>query len=317
MTARLDPPAHFDDERREIWAETVSRLTSSGRVFRADPEVLGTYVEAVRSHRQASRLLAQTNVLLTRDGRAVENPALAVQRRSAEAIARASKALGLDRIPAAPAAEAPPTLAVPPARAGQRNAVTTGTRDGRGRFSRTIDTARRDAEAASLRARGRTFDQIAAELRFSSRAKAYEAVQRAYAAIPYEGVEEARRLDLERIDRLIEHCWAVMEREHLTISQGRIVGKRTGWERDEATGELLRDADGAPVPVYEDILDDGPGMAAVREIRGLLERRARITGYDAPAKSRVEVITADMVESQIAELEQQLARNDPAGTGRA
>ena len=177
-----------------------------------------------------------------------------------------------------------------------------GTRDGKGRYSRTIDTARRDAEAAALRASGRTFDQIAAELRFSSRAKAYEAVQRAYADIPYEGVEEARRLDLERIDRLIGHCWAVMLREHLTISQGRIVGKRVGWERDEATGEVLRDGDGAPVPVYEDILDDGPGMTAVREIRGLLERRARITGYDAPARSRIEVVTPETVEAHIAAL---------------
>jgi P27 family predicted phage terminase small subunit len=309
---RLEPPAHFDDERREIWAETVNRLTSSGRVFRADPEVLATYVEAVRSHRQASRLLSQTNVLLTRDGRAVENPALAVQRKSAEAMTRASKALGLDRLPAPVAG---PPAPVTPAAAGQRNVMASGTRDGKGRYSRTVDTARRDAEAAALRARGRTFDQIAAELRFSGRAKAYEAVQRAYAAIPYEAVEEARRLDLERIDRLIEHCWAVMEREHLTVSQGRIVGKRTGWERDEATGEVLRDADGELIPVFEDILDDGPGMTAVREIRGLLERRARITGYDAPAKSRVEVITADMVESQIADLESQLARNDPAGTG--
>jgi P27 family predicted phage terminase small subunit len=96
---RLDPPSHFDDERREVWAETVNRLTSSGRVFRADPEVLGTYVEAVRSHRQASRLLSQTSVLLTRDGRAVENPALAVQRKSADAMARASRALGLDHLP--------------------------------------------------------------------------------------------------------------------------------------------------------------------------------------------------------------------------
>jgi P27 family predicted phage terminase small subunit len=99
MTARLEPPAHYDDERRQVWADTVARLTDSGRVFRADPEILNTYVEAVRSHRQASRLLASTNVLLTRDGRAVENPALAVQRRSADAMTRASKALGLDRAP--------------------------------------------------------------------------------------------------------------------------------------------------------------------------------------------------------------------------
>lgn len=111
MTARLDPPQHYDDERRAIWAETVTRLTSSGRVFKADPEVLGTYVEAVRSHRQASRLLAQTNVMITRDGIAMENPALAIQRKSAEAMARASRALGLNWIAAA---EEPPSEPGPP-----------------------------------------------------------------------------------------------------------------------------------------------------------------------------------------------------------
>lgn len=194
--------------------------------------------------------------------------------------------------------------------------MTSGTRDGKGRYSRTVDTARRDAEAASLRAKGRTFDQIAAELRFSSRAKAFEAVQRAYAAIPYEGAEEARRLDLERIDRLIEHAWAVLERDHITVSQGKVVRRFAGIERD-ADGIERLDMDGKPIPVFEDILDDGPTLAAIREIRGLLERRARITGYDAPAKSRVEVITADMVESQIADLESQLARNDPANSGPA
>jgi len=96
---RLEAPAHYDDERRQIWAETVTRLTTGGRIFRADPEILGTYVEAVRSHRQASRLLAQTNVMITRDGVAMENPALAIQRKSAESMARASRSLGLDRIP--------------------------------------------------------------------------------------------------------------------------------------------------------------------------------------------------------------------------
>ena len=110
MTSRLDSPGHYDDERREIWAETVSRLTAAGRVFRADIEVLNTYVEAVRSHRQASRLLAQTNVMITRDGRAMENPALAIQRKSADAMARASKALGLDHAP--PIAEPPPAAPI-------------------------------------------------------------------------------------------------------------------------------------------------------------------------------------------------------------
>lgn len=117
MPARLDPPDHYDEERKGIWAETTGRLTAGGRIFRADPEVLDTYVEAVRSHRQASRLLAQTNVLIVRDGKASENPALAVQRRSAEAMARASRALGLDRAPAGASSVAEP--AVPPIHDGK------------------------------------------------------------------------------------------------------------------------------------------------------------------------------------------------------
>ena len=181
--------------------------------------------------------------------------------------------------------------------------MATGTRDGKGKFTRTAAAVRRDAEAAALRGKGRTFEQIARELGFASRAKAYEAVQRAFADIPYEATEEARRLDLERIDRLIEHCWAVMEREHLTVSQGKVVGKRIGWERDD-DGQILHDADGAPIGKYEDVLDDGPGITAVREIRGLLERRAKMTGYDAPTKH--EVITLDAIDAEITRLKAEM-----------
>lgn len=194
--------------------------------------------------------------------------------------------------------------------------MTTGTRDGRGKFTRTPASARRDSEAAALRAKGRTFDQIAAEMKFASRAKAYEAVMRAYADIPYEQVEEARRLDLERIDRLIEQAWAVMEREHITVSNGRVVGKRIGWERDEVTGEVLHDADGAPIPQYEDIVDDGPLLAAIREIRGLLERRAKVIGYEAPARHELSI---DAIDAEIRALKAQmpeLPRGVPDGHRR-
>ncbi len=141
-------------------------------------------------------------------------------------------------------------------------------------------------------------------MKFGSRAKAYEAVMRAYADIPYEGVEEARRLDLERLDRLIEQAWAVMEREHVTVSHGHVVGKQTGWKRDPVTDEVLRVDEGAPVPEYEDIIDDGPLLAAVREIRGLLERRAKIIGYEAP--TRHEFLTIDASDAEIRELKKQL-----------
>jgi P27 family predicted phage terminase small subunit len=100
MTGRLDPPAWYDAERRALWDDTIARLTDAGGVFRADPKILDTYVTAYANHTQAARIVAQTTVLITtRDGRTVENPALAVQRRTAADLAKASKALGLDRNP--------------------------------------------------------------------------------------------------------------------------------------------------------------------------------------------------------------------------
>lgn len=196
--------------------------------------------------------------------------------------------------------------------------MATGTRarDGNGKYRRTIESARRDHKAAELHGRGWSYDRIAAELGFAHRGKVCEAIQRAFADIPKEGTEEALRLDLERIDRLIEWNWEVMLRPHLAVSNGKVVRRFAGVERDDDGIERL-DMDGKPIPVFEDVLDDAPGQAASREIRALIERRAKIFGYDAPAKSRVEVITADMIESQITELETQLARNDPANTGSA
>jgi hypothetical protein len=187
-------------------------------------------------------------------------------------------------------------------------------RNGRGKFTRTAESRARDYRAAELHGQGWSYQRIADELGFASRGHASNAVSRAYADMPTEEAQQARQADLDRIDRLIEQAWQVMVTPHITVSNGKVVRQLAGFElRPDGTEAL--DADGKRIPVFADILDDGPRLAAVNTIRGLLERRARIFGYDAPAKSRVEVITADMVESQIAELEQQLARNDPASTG--
>lgn len=99
MTGRLDPPEGYDAERRELWTQTVNRLTANGRVFQANPDVLNSYVQAVHAHRKATELVNQTQPLIIRNGQATENPAYAAQRRSAETIARLSSALGLGRNP--------------------------------------------------------------------------------------------------------------------------------------------------------------------------------------------------------------------------
>jgi hypothetical protein len=187
-------------------------------------------------------------------------------------------------------------------------------RNRKGRFTRTAVERKRDYRAAELHGQGWSYQRIADELGFASRGHAHNAVTRAYADMPTEEAQQARKADLDRIDRLIEQAWQVMITPHLTVNNGKVIRHFVGLETDDDGIERL-DPDGKTIPVFEDVLDDGPKLAAVNTIKGLLERRARIFGYDAPAKSRVEVITADMVESQIADLESQLARNDPAGTG--
>ncbi len=189
------------------------------------------------------------------------------------------------------------------------NPMAARTRGGNGKFTRTAATIKRDHKAAELRGQGYSFQRIADELGFASKGHAHEAVMRAYADIPSEETEQAKRLDLERIDRLIEKAWQIMLRDHVTVSQGRVVGKVVGVERDES-GTPLLNAEGNPILIYEDILDDGPALAAIREIRGLLERRAKIAGYDAPARSRVEVITEDIIDAELAMVARQIAEND-------
>lgn len=178
-----------------------------------------------------------------------------------------------------------------------------------GKFTRTIRTVQRDFDAAGMRVKGASYGRIAKELGFASRGHAHDAVTRALRDTPYPGADDDKLLDLERIDRLIEQAWAIMEREHVTVSNGHIVGKRIGWERDD-DGQILRDGDDAPIPIFEDILDDGPAATAIREIRMLLERRAKIIGYDAPAKSRVDVFTHDMFTAALSDLEAKVAAND-------
>lgn len=186
--------------------------------------------------------------------------------------------------------------------------MATRTHDGKGRFIRTAASARRDAQAAALRAQGWTFRRIAVELGYVNAGRAHDGVRRAFADIPHEDVDAARQLDLERIDRLIEQAWAVMTRPHFAVSGGQVVTRLAGTEPDE---------NGAQRPVYEELMDDGPILAAVAHIRALLERRAKITGYDAPAQARIEVITTGMIEAEIQRLEAEVGDRAAADSGSA
>ena len=95
--------------------------------------------------------------------------------------------------------------------------MTSRTRDSRGRFRRTLHGAARDRQAAELHARGRSYQQIADTLGYGSRGLAFDAVQRAFADLPAEGAGQARRLDLDRLDRLIERAWGLLEDDRTAL----------------------------------------------------------------------------------------------------
>jgi hypothetical protein len=162
---------------------------------------------------------------------------------------------------------------------------------------RTIADKERDAQAVELRRRHLNYKQIAAQLGYASLSSAYDAVQRGLKDTQGEASAEVRQMELDRLDDIARGFQRVFATKHYAAS---VTGKIA---RHPETGEPL--------------IDDGPVIQAGLALLKVMERRAKYLGLDAPSRSRVEVITADMVESQIAELEAQLALNDPAHTGPA
>ncbi|WP_327246560.1 hypothetical protein [Streptomyces sp. NBC_01320] len=156
--------------------------------------------------------------------------------------------------------------------------------DGKGRFVRTLTTAERDAEAARLRSSGWTYPRIAAELGFNHKADAYNAVKRVLDATVREAGDDLRALELDRLDDMYAAAMEVLEREHVTVSNGRVVSLD----------------DGTPLP------DDGPVLQAIDRLLRIQERRARLLGLDAPVKrdltltdertARIEALAEELAE---------------------
>ena len=172
---------------------------------------------------------------------------------------------------------------------------------GRSRAEGAAIAARR-AKLVQYRLEGRPYDEIYAELGYGSASTARKDFNRALEeniAAQHTSVEvyrevEILRLDgeLERLTRLYERVEAILDRHHITISQGRVV---------------LHDG--------ETVEDFGPIFAAVDRLvriddarRRNAERRAKLLGLDKP--QQIEVLTIDDIDAQIAQLTEQLAAAD-------
>lgn len=158
-------------------------------------------------------------------------------------------------------------------------------RDYRGRYTRSIETAQRDAVIAEMRSRRMTYQQIADELGIAP-STAHEAYQRVLERTIEEPAADARKRELEDLDAAQRAVLEVLERNHVTVSHGRVVRRLVGYERDE-DGEYVLDEDGKRIGVYEDVLDDGPILQAVDRLIKIGESRRKLLGLDAAQKMDV------------------------------
>jgi hypothetical protein len=169
-------------------------------------------------------------------------------------------------------------------------------RSGKGRYIRTPETARRDAQAAELRAKGRTYQQIANELGYGDKRTAYDAVERALKEIIREPGEavlhfELDRLDaeLERLDDLEVSARKVLTTPHIMVNNGRVI-------LHPDTNQPMED----DAPVLQAI-DRLIKIEDARRRNG--ERRAKLTGIEAAVKVDA---TVHQVTQQDLELQEML-----------
>lgn len=151
---------------------------------------------------------------------------------------------------------------------------------------RAHETREQDARAVELRRRGLHYDQIAESLGFASKSSAFEAVKRGLKDLYTEDVDGQRLLELERLDDMLR----VLTR--VALAKHRAAGR---------DGKLLADEKGQPV--YDDAINVTAALGVVK----LSESRRKLLGLDAPSKSRVHVITEDVIDAEIAKLNAELA----------
>jgi hypothetical protein len=188
-------------------------------------------------------------------------------------------------------------------------------------FQRRADVAERRARVLQLRIQQVPYTQIATELEIPvSTAKSdYRRALLARQAEQQAAADLAVTVEEAKLDAAEQAVWEVLRRRHITVQHGKIVGRFTGFAKDPDTGAVFRDADDKPIPVYEELEDDQPTLQAVDRLVRIAERRARLRGYDAPAKVEVSDARRAAIEALAATLGVAggLADLDAAGAGAA
>jgi hypothetical protein len=139
-----------------------------------------------------------------------------------------------------------------------------------GRFTRSMANVRRDAHAAELFADGYNYEQIATELGYSHRSDAKKAIERAKADVARPAITRLIATESEELDALYTEACAILRRNHITVSHGKVVT----WLNPETQQE-------------ETLQDDGPKLAAIRMALDIRKAYQDLHGLKQPTKQEI------------------------------
>lgn len=152
---------------------------------------------------------------------------------------------------------------------------------------RAWTTAERRAYVVKRRLDGLNEVEIGYELGISQQ-RVSKIFHDAMASVVRQDVETMREIENARIDRMEAVVMGVIERHHVVVSNGKIMGRFRGVARDPDTNEVLRTEDGKAILLWDELQDDDPILRAVAQLKGLWERRAKLNGLDKPTKLQIQ-----------------------------
>lgn len=158
---------------------------------------------------------------------------------------------------------------------------------------RTTTAMEKDAKAYDLYRRGLSYRQIAAEVGWKSQKSAFEAVRRAAKDNAVDPIEAAaaRQVFLDRFQDYRRAAQRVLSTRHYVTTQA---------------GKLATGPDGNP------LIDDEPVLRALDRLLKIDDTELRLRDLYPAAKSKIEVITEDVVDAECARLVQEIAEREAA-----
>lgn len=119
-----------------------------------------------------------------------------------------------------------------------------------------------DHEIWGLRARGKSVQAICDETGWSA-TKVKASLSRVAEDYMVESAAEIIKLELDRLDIMLEKAMAILEEKYIAYSHGK----------------MMTDQDGEPVK------DPQPVLKAIDSVLKIMDRRSKYLGLDAPTKS--------------------------------